>query len=208
MMSAIFSFSQLFTILPVWKRINQLRIQLSFIEISSHPSNKLLQHLQEAKALQHVIPHAGNLTCPLYQCFQQAGSARPAFTVHSREVNEAPCFDMPSHDLPGGSQTLALHSVGEASRFQIADVDKESHSSLGSQRISTVPFTGDKEDPFASPLTRTHKAAKSCQARELFTLLRLTRKARMGQQVTFFTVVVCEAPHTRESYRCRTPKHG
>ena len=120
MMSAIFSFSQLFTILPVWKRINQLRIQLSFIEISSHPSNKLLQHLQEAKALQHVISHAGNLTCPLYQCFQQAGSARPAFTVHSREASEVLCFDM--------CQTRAIHLVDEAFRFHIADVVKESHS--------------------------------------------------------------------------------
>ena len=154
MMSPSFSFSQLFTALPAWW-VGQFRI-----------SNKLLQHLQEAKGLQHVCSHAGNLTYPLCQCFQQAESARPAFIVHIREVNEAPCFDMPSHDFPGGSQTLTLHSVDEAARFHIADVDEESHACLGSQRISTVPFTGDKEDPFASPLTRTHKAAKSCQARE------------------------------------------
>ena len=61
---------------------------------------------------------------------------------------------MSSHDLPGGSQTLATHLVDEASRFPIADVVKDSHSPFDSQRISPVAFTGVKEGPLASPSER------------------------------------------------------
>ena len=49
----------------------------------------------------------------------------PAPLARTREPNEAPCVDMAWHDLSEGAQALVNHSVGEASRFHIADVVKE-----------------------------------------------------------------------------------